>query len=214
MKLPSSIDYRLLSLLLAIDVCFVLVSVGERLGLLPTDPLLRITEDRGYSEWFQYTKELGIFLLLAIAGARRRSRLLIVLSLLYVYLLLDDMLQIHEQVGDLIASWGVLQPYSRLRPAKDLGQLLWSAAVGSAFLVPIGLAYLRSDGDTRRIARWVLALTGVIAVFGVVIDFLAVGVFGNSLMEEPGEMFVMSVALAFVFAVVPPRQKALEPAAR
>ncbi|WP_242360281.1 hypothetical protein [Anaeromyxobacter sp. SG17] len=204
-KVPARIDFRVALALVGTDAGFVLLHLGRHFGWLPDDPMLSLSQDRGCAEWFQYAKELSVLLLLGIARVRKRSTLLAVLALLYLYLLLDDSLRIHEVMGSAVAASGLL-------PEK-LGQPAWAAAVGSMFLVPLGLGYLRSDADTRRFARWLLGLTALLAGFGVVIDFALAGLRGGALIEEIGELLVMSATVTFVLGVFPPgsrTRKALE----
>jgi hypothetical protein len=203
---PSRIDHRLAIVLFATDAAFVFLHLAGP-ALFHNNPLLSLYYDGGFAEWFQYTKEFWAFVLLAILAFRRRSPLLFVLSLLFVYLLLDDSRQLHEKLGGAVVSHSALQ-------SQNVGELVASAAVGAIFLVPIGLGYLRSDGDTRRIARWVLGLTALLAMFGGVIDALNTVVtiggrdmmeLGGELTEEIGELLVMSAILTFVFGLVPDR---------
>lgn len=203
---PSRIDHRLVIVLVATDAAFVLLHLALGWGLF-TNELLSMYHDGGFSEWFQYTKQFWSFVLLAVLAARRRSLLLFTLSLLFAYLLIDDSRRLHEEFGALITSRAALQSH-------NVGELLWSAAVGAIFLVPIALGYLRSDGDTRRIARWILGLTAVFAFFGGPLDTLNTWVtiggrsmldLGGELIEEIGELLAMSAILTFVFGLVPAR---------
>jgi hypothetical protein len=203
---PSRIDHRLVIVLFATDAAFVLLHLALGRGVFHNE-LLSMYHDGGFAEWFQYTKEFWIFVLLAILAVRKRSGLLFTLSLLFAYLLVDDSRQLHEKLGRVITEWAALQNH-------NLGELLWSAAVGAIFLVPIGLGYLRSDGDTRRIARWILGLTALLAFFAGVVDTLNMWVrigglsmvdLGGEVIEEIGELVVMSAILTFVFGLVPDR---------
>jgi hypothetical protein len=203
---PSRIDHRLVIVLFATDAAFVALHVAHGRGVFNHE-LLSLYLDASFSEWFQYTKEFWTFVLLAILAARKRSGLLFTFSLLFAYLLLDDSRMLHEKLGRVITSWLALQNH-------NLGELLWSAAVGAIFLVPIGLGYLRSDGDTRRIARWILGLTALFAFFAGVVDTLnmwvmiggrSMGELGGELIEEIGELVAMSAILMFVFGLVPAR---------
>lgn len=205
MNCPSRIDHRLAIVLLATDAAFVFLHLAG--PAVFHNPLLSLYHDGGFAEWFQYTKEFWAFVLLAILAARRRSPLFFSLSLLFVYILLDDSRRVHEKLGGIVASRGGLQ-------SQNLGELVAAAAVGAILLVPIGLAYLRSDRDTRRTARWVLGLTALFATFGGVLDALNTVVtiggrelmdLGGELIEEIGELMVMSAIVTFVFGLVPAR---------
>lgn len=204
MCFPSRAAHTLAIVLFATDMCFVILHVSRRFGWLVDDPLLSLYRDGGYAEWFQYTKELWAFLLLGIRAARRRSALAFGLSLPFLFFLLDDSLRLHENLGEIVVGWSARWSFPG-PVSQPSAEVAVSATIGTALLVPLGLGYLRSDGDTRRIARRVLGLVLVLGLFGVAFDALhaVLPIPGLGLAEEAGELLVMSAIVAYVFGLVP-----------
>ena len=103
---------KLIVLLLAADMVFVVLHIIFKLGFT-TDALFLVEMDWGYAEVYQYIKELWacILLLMLAASAARRPRLLyFAWAMLFMYLLLDDSLQLHERVGRKVSYFFNFQP--------------------------------------------------------------------------------------------------------
>lgn len=126
-----------------------------------------------------------------------RSRLFIYLvwALLFFYLLVDDMAEIHEQVEFWISNEVFLPSIPTLRP-QDIGELLVSSTVGFFFLLAISITYQWSDQASKEISRSLIVLLGVLAFFSIVIDLLHI----SALVEDGGELIVMSFTTYFVFS--------------
>jgi hypothetical protein len=165
--------------------------------------LYSLLRDRGYAEFFQYTKELWVALLFVLLGIKHRRGLYGVFSLLFIYFLMDDYLEIHENLGRLLSELFRFQPVLGLR-AIDLGELLVSAVFGLLFVLAIVLLYILSDRTARRIALHLIVLLALLAVFGVLMDMVEVMVDHDEvarvlvIVEDGGEMVVMSVITWFV----------------
>jgi len=86
-----------LLLLLVADCAFIVLHF---LLLTPflTTPLLSLGRDNGYPEIYQYVKELWIVVLLLSILTKTRVAGYSVWALLFLYLLMDDALQIHEHM--------------------------------------------------------------------------------------------------------------------
>lgn len=196
--------YKLLLLLLLADVAFIILHILYRYTDLLPDSLYSLSRDRGYAEFFQYTKELWIALLLLVVGIQQRRGLLVSFSLLFVYFLIDDSFELHEGMGNFLAEFFNFQPAFGLR-AVDFGELLVSALFGLLFLGSITLFYFLSDRPVRKIAHHLIGLILLIAAFGILLDMLEVMTANPAtsrlltIVEEGGEMVVMSVITWFVF---------------
>jgi surface polysaccharide O-acyltransferase-like enzyme len=89
--------------------------------------------------------------------------------------------------------------------AVDFGELAVTAFFASILFGVIGVAYYRSDHDARSFSRSMLLLLVALAVFGVVFDMVHVMIkgpaweFALEIVEDGGEMVVMSVIMRFVF---------------
>jgi len=93
----------LLLVLLVADIAFVLAHYLLTTGVLG-DALFSLELDRGYAEFFQYAKVFSIAIMLLAITARSRVVGYGVWALLFLYLLIDDAFQIHEDFGGYLAS--------------------------------------------------------------------------------------------------------------
>jgi hypothetical protein len=192
--------------LLAADLLFIVLNVFY---LLPQQyfPLFQqdafsVSQDRGLAEAYQYVKEFWIALIFFWLVIKHRRIGLLGLGLLFSYLMFDDMIQIHEKLGDVAANLFVHLPLLTLFPnmqPDDFGELLVAGLIGLVILGAISVPYLRSRGETRQVFQTIFLLLIIFLLFAVGLDFIN-GFFGPrivrefiSLVEDGGEMLVMSV---------------------
>ena len=205
----------LLTALLAADLFFIVLHI---LYLLPADvfPFFQeepfsIKRDAGVAESFQYVKQLWIIIIFLWLVIRQRRTSLLGLAALFGYFLLDDMIQIHETLGDLaaglFANLPVYELFSRLE-ADDFGELFAVGIIVLLFLGFIALFYRRAAPDTRRIFHVVFALLGVFIFFGVAVDFVT-GFISQRVLrelfmlaEDGGEMLAMSLVCWYASTLV------------
>jgi hypothetical protein len=196
--------YKLLSLFVLADLIFILLHILHVFTPLLPENLYSISRDRGYAEFFQFTKELWIAVLFLALAVRQRSLLYLIFSFLFTYFLVDDSFEFHEQVGGLLADTLHLQPIFGLR-AIDMGELFVSALFGGLFMAAIAITYYMSGAQTRSVANQVILMVVVLALFGVLLDMIEVITENRALseilkiIEEGGEMLVMSVIAWFAF---------------
>jgi hypothetical protein len=195
---------KLLVLLLITDLIFILLHIlNVYTGLLNSSYYL-LYRDRGYAEFFQYTKELWIVVLFLFLAIKKKRGIFYVFSLLFTYLLVDDYFEVHERLGRLIAETLNFQGLMGLR-AVDLGELLVSGLFGLLFLIALVLFFFLSDINTRRIALYMGIFFVLLAFFGVALDMVGVVVDQRAIvrllviLEEGGEMLVMSLITWFVY---------------
>jgi hypothetical protein len=197
-------DHKLLVLLLLGDLSFLILHLIHYFTSLLPDSLFSIIQDRGYAEFYQYMKELWILILFLVLGIKRRSILFIVLSLLFLYFLLDDSFELHERIGAFLAFNLNFQPRFGLRDV-DFGELAVFFFFGAQFLLLTGAAYLYSDMYSRNAFKKLLVMLVFLAFFGVLIDMVQIIVINPlaydilGIVDDAGEMFVMSVITWFVF---------------
>ncbi len=125
-----------LLLLLSIDAAFIVLNVllrGEAFNFN-----FNIDKDRGYPELFLYGEEALIVLLMALAAVRNRSLLYLCWSLLFLYLLLDDALIIHETLSAVVAQKLGFSSWLGLRP-EDFGEIVVWAFFGSPLVSAIAI---------------------------------------------------------------------------
>ena len=195
---------KLLVLLLITDLIFILLHIlNVYTGLLNSSYYL-LYRDRGYAEFFQYTKELWIVVLFLFLAIKKKRGIFYVFSLLFTYLLVDDYFEVHERLGRLIAETLNFQGLMGLR-AVDLGELLVSGLFGLLFLIALVLFFFLSDINTRRIALYMGIFFVLLAFFGVALDMVGVIIEQRAILrlmvilEEGGEMLVMSLITWFVY---------------
>jgi hypothetical protein len=195
---------KLLFLLILADATFLLLHIlYVSTTWLPTS-YFSLSRDRGYAEFFQYTKELWIAALFLLLGVRQRKALYLVFSVIFFYLMLDDSLALHENLGARLAERLLFQPAYGLR-AVDYGELLVYALFGGVFFFTILITFALSDPTARMVGRTVLFLLVLFSGFSVVLDMLEImtkipwvsEIF--KILEESGEMVVMSLITWYVF---------------
>ena len=193
-----------LLLLLVADCAFIFLNFLLWTPLL-NNPLFSLEKDGGYPEIYQYIKEFWIVGLLLSILIKTRAVGYSVWVLLFIYLLLDDALQIHETFGAYIATRLELTPFLGLR-AKDFGELAISAMAAALFLTPLIFFYVRGSGTFKQVTRHLLLLLFALAIFGIFFDMLHVAVnmgkkvyFLLAVVEDGGEMVVMSFIAWYAF---------------
>lgn len=89
--------------------------------------------------------------------------------------------------------------------AVDFGELIVSAAFGLLFVTAIAAFYFLSDPTMRRVALYLIGMIVILAGFGVLMDMVEIIVTHRGvnrvlvIIEEAGEMLVMSVITWFAF---------------
>ncbi|HEY9612791.1 hypothetical protein [Allocoleopsis sp.] len=195
---------RLLYLFLATDLVFIILHLLYLNTDFVSNKYFSIQEDRGYAEIFQYIKEYWIFLLLGILAIKQRSLLYLGWSLLFFYVLLDDFFAIHENLGEIASERLRLLPVFNLR-AVDFGEVIVSACVGLFFLFFLAIAYRFGSRISRETSKYLIIMLFALAALGIAVDLLHSMLRFSSmepllvLVEDGGEMLVMSVIAWFVF---------------
>jgi hypothetical protein len=198
--------YKFLILLLLADAGFIILHIIYVYTPYLPSVAFSLTFAGSYSEFFQYIKEFWIGVLFLALAIQHRKLVYGVLSLLFFYLLFDDSFEFHETFGAEVAAFFNFQPAFGLR-AVDFGELAVSATAGLIFLAAIAPAYVLSGATARRVSRRVMALLLVLIFFGVALDMIEVIVEDRDvsrilrIIEEGGELFVMSVIAWFVFGL-------------
>lgn len=194
-----------LLLLIAADCAFIVMHLLRRFTHVIDTPMLSLTRDRGHPEFYQYTKEFWIVILLLSILKKTRVIGYSVWILLFLYLLLDDALQIHETFGGYIATRFGFTPSLGLR-AQDFGELAVSTMAAAFLVTALILPYMRGDPEFRQVTRHLVLIMLALAFFGVFVDMLHFVVPGGGILsallavvEDGGEMVVMSLIVWYVF---------------
>lgn len=203
-----------MALLFLADAIFIILHLLHAFSGLSgfRSPLLSIRTDGGYAEIYQYIKELWIVALLVFVARRRSNLLFLCWSFLFLYLLLDDSLGIHENLGAFIASWTGIQGGFGLRP-EDFGELGISLFFGALIIASISLMHYLSEPVDRQISSLLFGLFALLVFFGVFLDMVDIIVYNSAgisifdTIEDAGEMLVMSLTVWFTYSInSPPRQ--------
>ncbi len=197
---------RLLLLLLCTDVAFIILHIIYFQTELIDNSLYSLSRDNGYAEFFQYTKFLWIILLLLGIVIRTKLPGYIAWTLLFIYFLADDALQVHEYYGRIIAGNLEFVPPMNLR-LQDIGELIVTTIAGVILFPFMILAYWRRSQSFRKVSRdmWVFII--ILVAVGVGVDMVheSVGAEGAldhlvfRVLEEGGEMIVTSFILWYIF---------------
>lgn len=196
----------LLGCLVALDVLFSFLHVAKEFTLLLDIQFFSLTEDQSLPEIYQYLKFLSIIILLALLSKKEQETSYFAWVTLFVYLLLDDAIQIHETLGEDLSMTMQFEPYLGLRP-QDFGELLTTLIFASVIMVAIAIAYATSSTTFRYFSKNLLFLLSLLVFFGVVVDMLAIMInigskvdFLLTMIEDSGEMLVASLMLGYTFA--------------
>ena len=198
----------LLLLLISADVAFIVLHlVDVETGWLRGVPI-SLEADRGLPETYQYIKTFWIALCMAGAFTRTHIRAYACWAIVFALLLIDDATRTHERVGAWLGRVYKFPVAFELRP-DDIGELIFAALAGSAMLALVGFASWRGGEQSWRVSRDILCLVVVLAFVGVAIDTLhVIAYLHRSLLaqvllviEDGGEMLVMSALTAYTFHV-------------
>lgn len=194
------------TLLICADVVFIILHVIYFQTELLESSLFSLSRDHGYSEFFQYTKFLWVVLLLTGVALTARTPGYLTWSALFGYFLADDSLQIHEQLGRVIARNLEIVPPLNLR-LQDIGELIVAAVAGGVLFSLLILAFWRGSTQFRKVSLDLFIFLSMLIFFGIGIDLIheAVGAQGIldelvfRILEEGGEMLVTSFIVWYIF---------------
>lgn len=216
LRLPQT-NLNFLLLLLITDVFFLALHVLNRISRLTGFvPLFRqdpfdVSFDLGMGETFQYIKEFWIILFFLGLVVHYRKWIYSGWVILFSFLLFDDMLSIHEHLAKaLVHALGYAEQveiFQHLR-YKDVGEFLVALALGSFFLLLLGIGYLKSDSATRRNLHSLFGLCLLLAFFGIAFDVIGrladhlIFQALTTLIEDGGEMFSTSLICWFAYGLI------------
>jgi hypothetical protein len=204
-----SATIALLFLLVLVDALFILIHVLHVWSPWLKSLFYSLERDSGLAEQYQYVKQVWLAACLGVAFLQRRGRAFAGWAVFFAFLLLDDALQIHERAGGVLAQAFGIQPMFGLR-AKDFGEVMIAGIVGTAACAFAWLAIRRGGESSRRLSADLLCLLGALALFGVFFDVLHTITYFRlpavapvfALIEDGGEMLVVSAITAYVFDVL------------
>ncbi len=171
------------------------------------DPIYDVRSEHGYPEMYQYFKEFLVVALLVRLVLKTKTTAFLTWVFLFAYLLVDDSLQIHENVGAHLVEMLNIPPWMGLR-AQDFGELMVSFTVFSILSVSLFWFYKKSTVLFQRSTIVFLVLLCMLAFFGIVLDMLHVVVrphrvinYITGSVEDGGEMLVMSLMTVYAYCL-------------
>lgn len=209
----------LLFAILAVDLAFILTDLvafsAEKAGwIVEVPPFLKITRDDALPELVGYVKWLVIIVALTWLSIRDRWSVPFRWALVFLIILIDDSLQIHERLGLIL--WDIIPyPPSLQSEGEDISELVVFGAMGLAAAMLTATLFTRHGPLARALSiRFLWIILGLV-FFGVFLDFVhqlislaskdtsLAGVLPPlfSLFEDGGEMVVASYATAFVLTL-------------
>ena len=203
MRVRFARPWAILALLISGDLLFIAAHLMHvETSLLPSNRW-SIAQDRGFGEMFQYLKYIVICLVLWQLFLKTRLRVTLGWLAVFVFLLLDDSARLHEHFGLAFAAATHLPDIGSVR-ARDIGELVFALLAGLVVLPLVVFGWLRGAQVARAIsidlALLLVALTGC----GVGADFVHRMLSLTSmdllagLVEDGGEMFVLSLTCAYI----------------
>ena len=194
-----------LILLLSADLAFIVLHTLEFMNHSITNPLLSLEMDQGFPEVFQYIKWFWIITLLTYLPIKRRSLKFSAWVGVFIYLLLDDALRIHETVGGIIADNLTMFPPFGLR-VKDIGELIVTGVAGVFLVSFVLIAYIYGSKNFKKMSNDLFLLIFTLAFFGVFVDMLHISIQLGwkttevlAVIEDGGEMVIASIICWYVF---------------
>jgi len=188
-------------LVLALAVLFDLgfIELYRKLGSTAFD----IEVENAYPEYYENLKEFFIAGMAIWVFIRKKELLYACWAGLLTYLFVDDTFQLHERIGAFLGGLIWFHPPLGLRPS-DVGELIVSAVVGTCFLVALALNFRQGTREAKGVSLALFGLLISLAAFGVVVDMVHIVIQSDvwkyrlGLIEDGGEMLVVSSMLAFV----------------
>jgi hypothetical protein len=161
--------------------------------------LFDMSADWSLAEMANYLQTALLVALLVQLGRSARQPIYFGWTALYVLVLADDSLQLHERGGRLLVAWLHLPSVVGLRP-QDLGEIMTWAVLGVPASAAVALGWWRTSGRHRLIGMLFAMPFAALLFFGMGVDALHELVKGLGIIEDGGEM--VSIAAAVALALV------------
>lgn len=183
------------------------LSVAAHYGELNKAPMPReffFATDGGFGEWLEYAMTASVAVLLFVMWRRTRVAVYLANAALFVYLTLDNSLQIHEKFGFAVGAAFADWPFP-VRP-NDIGETALFAGVGLVWMIGLALSLRKAQLRPAIYSVILAACIAATAFFGVIVDLMVVwGYHTPGLLEietfiEDGGEFAM-ICVSFLVAV-------------
>lgn len=196
--LSNVVRLPVLGILLGFDLCILLLYAGDFFLKGLSSPLFLIG-DWSVGEIFNYCKELLLFILSLWLVKATKQPLFVAWSLVFIYLLVDDALGLHELFGFLFHHLVPTASVAGL-DSRNIGEFLFFVLAGSVLLTFLWQAHRYSQAPSRTFTWSLLPWLALLVFCGVFIDAVHILFMENStsdfiftLLEDGGEMVVLSI---------------------
>lgn len=201
-RLPIS-PFLALFMLLSMDMMFMAIAFANKVFEI-NEVYYFLDQDWSYAERFQYLKFVACAALIAVMSRARRDGRYLACLVVVVYLLIDDALGVHENVGSMATAALGLNSAFRLR-GQDFGELLVTGAAATVAIVLLAIARRHADRTFTRFAGGFLGCLMLLGYFGVFIDMLHIALatgpvadFNLAMLEDGGEMVAATLMTHFI----------------
>lgn len=194
-------------MLLAADILLIVVHILFLTTSFVHDNNYSILAERGFGETFQYLKAFWLVLLFGWIVLATREKAYLVWAAVFGYLGLDDLMEIHEEVGNDLAIRYEFTEFLGQRP-RDLGEMIIFGVAGAVLLLFLAVAYWRGSETFRRRSKTLVGLSALLIFFGVGVDAVHIifletaGDDPLGVIEDGGEMIVLSIVCWFTFRLL------------
>ena len=194
--------------LIIIDLFFITASwINNHTDLLNNNNF-DIKKDLGFPEAFQYFKEFFTAVIFIKIFKKSSDHIYIIWSLFFTYLLLDDSIQIHENVGTAISNY-FFDVNSEIVAlglrGQDFGELTISCLVGSVFIFFFIKYFYKSKQVVKDVSFNIAFLVLILVFCGVFIDMAHIiypKFIGIATLEDGGEMIAMSLICWYSYEIL------------
>lgn len=210
---PKTMVWLCLLIVLCIDVLFLIANVAHRLGDGAEEGALGVfapdawegDHDGSHVEIWGHIQLFAASVLLVVLARVHRSMLLGAWGFALLVIVIDDLLQLHEELGEYLAETLRLPMVMGLR-AVDLGELITWLLLAGVILPPLVVGYLRANAWERRQSWVFVGILVVLVIFAFGLDMAAIivkdhvpgpAMAGLALLETFGEIIPMSLFFAF-----------------
>ncbi len=197
----------LLMVMLAIDVALILAHAFQaRLPFLRPG-LFDIDAQFSLSSLMIFAQFAAMVLFLSEIKYNRRDRAFDFWKYLFLYILADDIFEISEHAGEILGELFSFETLFGLTPA-DYGKFAFAIGGGLAVSAFLGYLLRRSSREFVTVSFAIFVMLSCFAFFAVVFDIIhaifdkdpRMG-FAFAILEEGGEMIVLSFLTAYLFHV-------------
>lgn len=209
----NHIFFWALCFLLLVDAAFISLYVARdflfdtSFGSILSSDLWLLEKDGGFPEIYQYVKTFVAAALLFGLFKARRNATYLAWFLALCFVLLDDVLQLHETFGNFLLANYQLPTIAGIDSYLYVEAILW-AIIGLPLMALLIYGYFR-DVSTRMLSRRITYLFIVLFLFAGIADGLHAFIarFGSSLpyvkgltaiLEDGGEMLALSLMTAYI----------------